>query len=153
VDLSPQRGIGRHRLRYHGIYHNPANMKDERWKDLGDRADYSFRIPFTELVGLRLKRLREARGMSQHAARHQVRRPNGAPYSQGLLSRLEKGYGNSPLYVYVHFAEVYGVDPGRVMGSEDAQKSISEAEMTLVRFLRRVGMSPDEAIARLAGSR
>jgi transcriptional regulator with XRE-family HTH domain len=125
-------------------------MKDERWKDLGDRADYYFRTPYTELVGLRLRRLRDSCGLTQHQARHQVRRPNGVPYSQGLLSRLEKGYGNSPLYVYIHFAEVYGVDPGRVMGSDEAQKPISEAEMTLVRYLRRVGLSPDEAIARLA---
>jgi transcriptional regulator with XRE-family HTH domain len=125
-------------------------MMDERWKDLGERPEYFFRTPYTELVGLRLKRLRESKGLTQHAARHRVRRPNGAPYSQGLLSRLEKGYGNSPLYVYLHFAEVYGVDPGRVMGSDEAQKPISEAEMTLVRYLRRVGIVPDEAIARLA---
>jgi hypothetical protein len=36
------------------------------------------------------------------------------------------------------------------MGSDEAQKPISEAEMTLIRYLRRVGVSPDEAIARLA---
>jgi hypothetical protein len=74
------------------------------------------------------------------------------PYSQGLLSRLEKGYANSPLYVYIHFAEVYEVDSGRLMGSDDAQKPITEAEMTLVRFLRRAQIKPDDAIARLAGS-
>jgi transcriptional regulator with XRE-family HTH domain len=125
-------------------------MKDERWNDLGERADYFFRTPYTELVGLRLKRLRQSKGLSQDAARRGVRRPNGVPYSQGLISRIEKGYGNSPLYVYIHFAEVYEVDPGRVMGSDEAQKPISEAEMTLIRFLRRVGVSPDDAIARLA---
>ncbi|HEY7267605.1 MAG TPA: helix-turn-helix transcriptional regulator [Solirubrobacterales bacterium] len=125
-------------------------MKDERWNDLGERADYFFRTPYTELVGLRLKRLRQSKGLSQDAARRGVRRPNGVPYSQGLISRIEKGYGNSPLYVYIHFAEVYEVDPGRVMGSDEAQKPISEAEMTLIRFLRRVGVSADDAIARLA---
>jgi transcriptional regulator with XRE-family HTH domain len=128
-------------------------MKDERWNDLGDRPDYFFRTPYTELVGLRLKRLRESRGLTQNAARHGVRRPNGAPYSQGLLSRLEKGYGNAPLYVYIHFAEVYGVDPGRLMGSDEAQKPITEAEMTLVRYLRRAEISADEAIARLTTPR
>ena len=30
------------------------------------------------------------------------------------------------------------------------RKPITEAEMTLVRFLRRIGIGPDEAIARLA---
>jgi hypothetical protein len=36
------------------------------------------------------------------------------------------------------------------MGSDETQKPLSEAEMTLVRFTRRVGIKPDEAIARLA---
>jgi transcriptional regulator with XRE-family HTH domain len=140
-------------LRYHGIYHNPRNLRDERWKPLGEGWEYFYRTPYTEAVGIRLKRLRDSRGMSQRTARHLVKRPNGSPYSQGLLSRLEKGYGNSPLYVYIHFAEVYGVDPARLMGSDEAQKPISEAEMTLVRFLRRVGISVDEAIARLSRAR
>jgi hypothetical protein len=39
-----------------------------------------------------------------------------------------------------------------MMGSDETQKPISEAEMTLVRFLRRTGVKPDEAIARLAGA-
>ncbi len=125
-------------------------MKDERWKPLGERWEYFYRTPFSEMIGGRLRRLRLARGLSQNAARHGVRRPNGGAYSQGLLSRLEKGYANSPLYVYIHFAEVYDVDPGRLMGTDEAQKPISEAEMTLVRVLRRARISPDEAIARLA---
>ena len=32
----------------------------------------------------------------------------------------------------------------------NAQKPITEVEMTLVRFMRRIGIEPDEAIARLA---
>jgi hypothetical protein len=63
---------------------------------------------------------------------------------------METGYANSPLYAYVHLAEAYELEPGRVLGSDEAQKPITEAEMTLVRVMRRAGIAPDEAIARLA---
>jgi transcriptional regulator with XRE-family HTH domain len=81
-----------------------------------------------------------------------VERPRGGSYSNGLLSRIEKGYANSPLYVYMHLADALGLDPGRLMGSDETQKPISEAEMTLIRFCRRTRIAPDEAIAVLAGA-
>jgi transcriptional regulator with XRE-family HTH domain len=77
----------------------------------------------------------------------------GGYYSRGLLSRIEKGYANSPLYVYMHIADALDLEPGRLMGSDETQKPISEAEMTLVRFLRRTGINVDEALALLAGGR
>jgi hypothetical protein len=70
-----------------------------------------------------------------------------------LLSRIEKGYANSPLYAYMHLADALELYPGRLLGSDGTQKPISEAEMTLVRFLPRVGIEPDAAIARLARDR
>jgi transcriptional regulator with XRE-family HTH domain len=123
-----------------------------RWNQLSgpERWDLHYRTPYTEMIGARLKRLRLARGLTQHAARHSVRRPTGRAYSQGLISRIEKGYANSPLYVYLHFSDAYDVEPGRLMGSEDAQKPITEAEMTLVRFLRQARVKPHDAIVRLA---
>lgn len=45
-----------------------------------------------------------------------MRRPRGGPYSQSLISRLEKGHANAPLYTYVHFAEAYDVAPEQLMG-------------------------------------
>ena len=36
------------------------------------------------------------------------------------------------------------------MGHEDLQRPVSEAELTLLRYLRAVGMEPHEALARLA---
>jgi transcriptional regulator with XRE-family HTH domain len=143
--------IGRHRLRYHGLFHNWPYVMGPRYEDLEARHRWElyYRTPYTGMIGARLKRLRLARGLSQLQARERVRRPTGGAYSQGLLSRLEKGYANSPLYVYLHFAEAYEVDPGRLMGSDDAQKPITEAEMTLIRFMRRAKLKPDEAIARL----
>jgi len=145
--------IGRHRLRYHGLLHNWPTVMGPRYEDLDARHRWElyYRTPYTEMVGARLRRLRLARGMTQRQARERVRRPTGGSYSQGLLSRLEKGYANSPLYVHIHFAEVYELDPGRLMGSDDTQKPITEAEMTLVSVLRRAQIKPDEAIARLTG--
>jgi hypothetical protein len=34
----------------------------------------------------------------------------------------------------------------------EAQKPITEAEMTLIRFLRRAGIPPEEALVRITGS-
>ena len=128
-------------------------MKDPRWNRIEDRWELRYRTPYTEMVGARLKRLRVARGLSQYQARRRVRRPTGSSYSQGLISRVEKGYANSPLYVYVHFAEAYEVDPGRVMGIDEAQRPVSEAEMTLILFLRGARIEPHQAITRLASLR
>jgi len=102
------------------------------------------------MVGQRLKRLRQLRGWSQRQALERVRRPRGGTYSQGFLSRVEKGYASAPLYAYVHLATAFEVEPGRLMGSDETQKPITEAEMTMVRVLRKLGISPDAALARLA---
>ncbi len=108
-----------------------------------------YRTPYTEMVGARLRRLRQARGLTQMQARQRVRRPRGGTYSQGFMSRVEKGYANAPLYAYVHLAEAYEIEPGRLMGSDETQKPITEAEMTLIRFLRRVGVTPDAVLERV----
>ncbi|MGH2955702.1 MAG: hypothetical protein ACRDL6_01745 [Solirubrobacterales bacterium] len=79
-----------------------------------------------------------------------VRRPNGQRYSPAFLSRIEAGYANSPLYAYIHLAEGYDLDVARVLGHEEPEKPVGEAEMTLIRFLRRLGITPDEAMAGLA---
>ena len=125
---------------------------DDRHRDLQSsrRWELMYRTPYTLMVGARLRRLRKARGLTQYQALQHVRRPRGGTYTQGFLSRIEAGYANSPLYAYVELAESYELEPGRLMGSDEAQKPITESEMLLVRFLRRTGMAPDEALARLA---
>jgi transcriptional regulator with XRE-family HTH domain len=102
------------------------------------------------MIGARIRRVRLGRDLTQAALLREVERPRGGTYSSGLLSRIEKGHANSPLYVYMHLADALELEPGRLMGSDETQKPISEAEMTMIRFLRRVGIRPDEAIARLA---
>lgn len=123
----------------------------DRYEDLRapERWELLYRTEYTLMVGRRLRRLRESQRLSQHEARHRARRPRGEPYSQSTLSRLEAGYGNAPLYVYIHFAEGYGVDPGRLLGPDKVEEPASEAELTLLGIMRRLGIRPDEAIVRL----
>jgi transcriptional regulator with XRE-family HTH domain len=137
--------MGRHRLTI------------DRWNrqiesDDPDRWELFYKTPYTELIGSRLRRLRQGRGLSQSQVRHSVRRPRGGPYSQSLISRLERGYANAPVYVYVHFAEAFHLAPEVLLGPDDALNPVPEAEMTLLRVLRRLSIRPDEALARIAAS-
>jgi len=52
--------------------------------------------------------------------------------------------------VYLGIAAVLEVEAGRLLGSDDAQKPITEAEMTLVRFLRGADLPPHEVLMRIA---
>jgi transcriptional regulator with XRE-family HTH domain len=123
----------------------PDEDREERW-------EFFYKTPYTEMIGSRLRRLREGRGLSQSQVRHSVRRPRGGPYSQSLISRLERGYANAPVYVYTHFAEAFDLAPEVLLGPDDALKPVAEAEMILLRVLRRLSISPDEALARLTAN-
>ena len=144
--------MGRHRLSYHWLWnsHPPIMSSNAHPLEDQERWDLFYRTRYSEMVGARVRRARTGRELTQKQLLERVRHPRGTRYSKGLLSRIEKGYANSPLYVYVHLAAALELEPGRLMGSDETQKPISEAEMTLVRFLRRVGVRPDEALATLA---
>ncbi len=132
----------------------------ERWnrqiepdEDPEERWEFFYRTPYTEMIGSRLRRLRAARSLSQNELRYSVKRPRGGPYSQSLISRLERGYANAPIYVYTHLAEAFELAPEVLLGPDDALKPVTEAEMTLLRVLRRLSISPDEALAHATASR
>ena len=123
-----------------------------RHKDLLDTSERWQRLhksPYTRMIGLRFKRVREGRHLTQSKVIEVARKPNGGFYSQGFLSRIEAGYANAPLFSYVDFANAYELDPARMMGPEEADKPVGEAEMALIGFLRRLGISPDEALVRI----
>jgi transcriptional regulator with XRE-family HTH domain len=144
--------MGRHRIDYHWLYNAGRIVQSSNNEDVDTlrRWELMYRTPYSEMVGARIKRTRTSRDLTQGRLAERVRRPRGGTYTKGFLSRVEKGYASSPLYAYVHIAEALELEPGRLMGSDETQKPLSEAEMTLVRFTRRVGIKPDEAIARLA---
>jgi transcriptional regulator with XRE-family HTH domain len=143
--------VGRHRVSYEALGPRPKAYFAGGLRPLESTWKLFLKFDYTELVGIRVRRLRRARGWTQAETVRRVERPRGGQYTPGLLSRVENGYANPPLYVYVHLAEAFGIDPGRLMGSEESQKPISEAEMTAIRFLRATGIAPHDAMARLAG--
>lgn len=104
------------------------------------------------VVGDRIRRLRNTRGLTLVQLSRLVEKPGGGGYSPGYISRLERGWATAPLYVYLAIADVLQVAPGRLLGPDDAQREVTEAEMTLVKVARRLGLTPDEAIGRVAAS-
>lgn len=102
------------------------------------------------VVGDRIRRLRRARDWHLIDLCREVDKPDGGQYTPGFFSRLERGWGSGPLTTYVNVADALGVDPGRLLGPDDAQREVSEAEMTLISVLRQMRLPPHEAIVRLA---
>jgi hypothetical protein len=78
-----------------------------------------------------------------------VYKPDGGCYTPGYFSRLERGWASAPMYVYLAVAHALGVEPGALFGSDDATKEILDGELMLIRCLRRLHISPDEALVRL----
>jgi len=90
--------------------------------------------------------------LSLHNFSYTIYKPEGGHYSGGYFSRLERGWSTAPLYVYLAIATAFAIEPGRLLGMEDVEKPVTDAEMTLVQFLRRMDIEPDEALARLCRS-
>lgn len=103
------------------------------------------------VVGDRIRRLRRARDWHLIDLCRAVDKPEGGQYTPGFFSRLERGWGSGPLTTYVNVADALDVDPGRLLGPDDAQREVSQGEMTLIELIRRMRITPAEAIARLAG--
>lgn len=124
--------------------------RDGRLQPLGRTPELLYRTEYTQLVGSRIRRLREERGWLQMRLAGMLERPRGNPVSAGLISRMERGMANPPLYVYVHVAAAFELDPAVLMGPRAPEDPVGEAEMTLLRFMRRMGITADEALARIA---
>lgn len=75
-----------------------------------------YREEWAGVVGGRIRRLRTARGMTLGQLVARVPKPGGGYYSGGYLSRIERGWGSAPLYVYVSSAHALGTEPGRLLG-------------------------------------
>jgi transcriptional regulator with XRE-family HTH domain len=103
------------------------------------------------VVGDRIRRLRQARGWALHELARRVRKPEGGHYSAGYFSRLERGWASAPLYVYLVIAGALEVEPGVLLGPDEVQRELAPEEAVLLRLLRRSGIEPGDAIARLAG--
>ncbi|MEA2373540.1 MAG: Helix-turn-helix domain [Thermoleophilaceae bacterium] len=132
--------MGRHRIHVsraeHGFSGGP------RWAD-------PYYCEWSVVVGDRIRRLRKAREWSLRELASHVERPGGRPCSAGYLSRIERGWASAPLYVYLVVADALGVAPGRLLGPDDAEREVDQAEEMLLAVLQKLEMDPAEAVARL----
>jgi transcriptional regulator with XRE-family HTH domain len=130
---------------------HPTNVSHFRRAD-GPRWAAPYYREWSVVVGDRIRRLRQERGWSLSELCGRVPKPEGGFYSPGHFSRLERGWSSAPLYVYIVIAEALAVDPGVLLGPDEVQRAVSPSERVLLRFLERIEIEPEEAIARLAES-
>ncbi|MBA2420003.1 MAG: helix-turn-helix transcriptional regulator [Thermoleophilaceae bacterium] len=110
-----------------------------------------YRCEWGQVVGGRVRRLRAQAGLYLHDLPRMARRADGGFYSASFFSRLERGWASPPLFVYIALADAFDLHPGRLLGVDEAQKQVSDAELTVVRLIRRMNLAPEEAIERLVG--
>jgi hypothetical protein len=118
------------------------------WGDSGPEWRPVYRCDFGEVVGRRVRRLREREGLFLREV--DVRKPGGGLYSVGFLSRLERGWVSPPLWVYIKLAERFAVEPGELLGPELTDPAAHAGERTLLAVIRRLGLTPEDVIERLA---
>ncbi|MGI9020834.1 MAG: helix-turn-helix domain-containing protein [Solirubrobacterales bacterium] len=143
--------MGRHRTDYQTFGATTRQAFDSRNRPVELVPGALRQTDYTKLIGRRIRRLREDLELKQGEVAMRARKVDGTGYSAGLVSRMERGLANPPLNAYIDVAEVLEVTPGVLLGERDLETPATEAELTVVRFLRRTGMSPDEALARIAG--
>jgi transcriptional regulator with XRE-family HTH domain len=111
-----------------------------------DRSEWSI------VVGDRVRRLRRDRDLTLVQLSRMVERPDGKGFSPGYISKVERGWANAPLATYLAISAGLGVPPWRLLGPEEVQKEVTDAELTLIQYLRHVGIAPHEALAKLASA-
>jgi transcriptional regulator with XRE-family HTH domain len=123
--------------------------------ETGDRSEWlrGYRLERGEVVGLRVRRLRKARGWTLQNLRDRVLKPDGGTYSGGYFSRMERGWTSPPLYAYVATAEALEVEPGELLGREAFEQELTAEQRLVLAVIDRLGLSADEAIARIAVER
>ena len=79
---------------------------------------------YARVVGARIRALRRERNWTLAETIQRVEHPRGGRYSVGLLSRVERGWSNPPLFVYIHIAEALDVDPRELMGPDPGEDGV-----------------------------
>jgi len=120
--------MGRHRLNYSSAYDARRGALDLRNRVIPTKPEMLLATEHTRLVGARVRRLRNELDLTQVETVEMVEHPRGGRYSTGLLSRIEHGWANAPLFVYLHIAEVLGVDPGDLLGPESVEDVVAAAK-------------------------
>jgi len=76
-------------------------------------------------------------------------RADGKPYSPSFVSRLERGWASAPLWSYITIARRFGVPPGKLLGEDGLEGPASESELTLIRVIRQLNLTPEDVLAML----
>lgn len=111
--------VGRHRLNYSSANDARRGAFDTRNRPIEATPEMLISHEYSRMIGARIRRLRRGIGMTLAETVAAVEHPRGGRYSTGLLSRIEKGWANPPLFVYIHIAEALGIEPAELLGSED----------------------------------
>jgi transcriptional regulator with XRE-family HTH domain len=136
------------RAHYQGMGHpRPHN----RARLLGNPQLSPYYCDWGHVVGSRMRRLREARGMTLRDLAAAVMTAERRSHSIGYLSHLERGMSSAPFFTYVAIAEALGELPGRVFGPDPVGPEPDGAERMLVHCLRGLGIKPEDAMLRLLG--
>jgi transcriptional regulator with XRE-family HTH domain len=112
---------------------------------------HAYHTEWGTIVGDRVRRLRQGRGWFLKDLAFRVQRPEGGHYSLGYFSKLERGWSAAPLYAYLAVADVLEVPPGILLGADEALKEVPADQRVVLDFLKAAGITPAEALARLAG--
>ncbi|MDQ4071723.1 MAG: hypothetical protein M3088_02455 [Actinomycetota bacterium] len=134
--------MGRHQIDF--PFNRASAPDDSVWAS-------RYRCEWGQVVGGRVRRRRTDAGLYLHDLPPMARRADGGLYSTSFFSRLERGWASPPLFVYIALAQAFDLHPGRLLGVDEAQKQVSDAELTVVRLMRRLDLAPEDAIERLMG--
>jgi transcriptional regulator with XRE-family HTH domain len=116
----------------------------------GEGWSKAYKLEWGEVVGHRVRRLRQAREWALHDLQKRVPKPGGGRYSGGYFSRVERGWTSPPLYVYLRIAEALEIEAGALLGLETFDRELGPEQLLLLKVVERMGLTPEEAIARLA---
>jgi hypothetical protein len=96
------RDVGRNRLSYSpSLTDARMNAMMDSWgRPIQTGPEHLVVHPHAALIGERLRRKRIGSGLTQAETVAAVENPRGGNYSTGLLSRMERGWANSPLYTF-----------------------------------------------------
>ena len=136
--------MARHQLDYPMSY-GLSGPEDSVWAG-------RYRCEWGRIVGGRVRQWRQQAGLTLTDLGPMALRADGGQYSASFFSRLERGWASPPLFVYISLAEAFGAQPGRLLGLDEAVSQVSEAELTVIKLIRRLELQPEEAILRLTRS-
>lgn len=121
----------------------------------GSGSHSLYRREYGKVLGERIRRLRRTHGLTVYDFAQRIRKPGlrtDLHFSASYWARIERGYTSAALYSYVAIAEILDLAPARLLGLDEWETTVNEAEMTLLRFMRSAGIEPHEAIARITAS-